>query len=58
MVVEALLVMVEEGIVHARSERLVDWEEMWDGTTPESTTLLEVMVLVAETAGHPIEAKE
>jgi len=58
MVVEALLVMVEVGIVHARLERLVEWEEMWDGTTPESAALLGVMVLVAETAGCPIEAKE
>ena len=32
MVVEALSVMVVVGIVDARSERLVDWEEMWDGT--------------------------
>ena len=58
MVVEALLVMVVVGIVDARSERLVDWEEMWDGMTPESAALLEVMVLVAETAGRPVEAKE
>ena len=58
MVVEALLVMVVVGIVDARLERLVEWEEMWDGTTHESTTLLGVMVLVAETAGRPVEAKE
>ena len=58
MVVEALLVMVVVGIVDARLERLVEWEEMWDGTTPESTTLLGVMVLVPETAGRPVEAKE
>jgi len=58
MVVEALLVMAVVGIVDARSERLVEWEEMWDGTTPESTALLRVMVLVADTAGRPVEAKE
>ena len=58
MVVEAFLVMVVVGIVDARLERLVEWKEMWDGTTPESTTLLGVMVLIAETTGHPIEAKE
>ena len=58
MVVEALLVIVVVGIVDARSERLEDWEEMWDGTTPKSKALLGVMVLVAETAGRPIEAKE
>ena len=40
MVVEALLVMVVVGIVDARLERLVEWEEMWDGTTPESAALL------------------
>ena len=28
----------------------------WD--TPESTALLGVMVVVAETAGRPVEAKE
>ena len=54
MVVEALLVMVVVGIVDARLERLVEW----DGTTPQSAALLGVMVLVAETAGRPIEAKE
>jgi len=58
IVVEALLVMVVVGIVDARSERLVEWEEMWDGTTPESVALLGVMVLVAEIAGRPVEAKE
>jgi len=58
MVVEALLVMVVLGIVDARLERLVEWEEMWDGTTPESATLRGVMVLVAETAGRPVEADE
>ena len=58
MVVEALLVMVVVGIVDARLERLVEWEEMWDGTTPESAALLGVMVLVPETAGRPVEAKE
>jgi len=58
MVVEALWVMVVVGIVDARLERLVEWEEMWDGTTPESATLLGVMVLVAETAGRPVKAKE
>jgi len=58
MVVEALLVMVVVGIVDARLERLVEWEEMWDGTTPECATLFGVMVLVAETAGRPVEAKE
>jgi len=31
---------------------------MWNGTTPESAVLLGVMVLVAEIAGDPIEAKE
>jgi len=50
--------MVVVGIVDARLERLVEWEEMWDGTTPESTTLLGVTVLVLETAGRPVEAKE
>ena len=44
MVVEALSVMVVVGIVDARSERLVDWKEMWDGTTPKCATLLGVMV--------------
>ena len=58
MVVEALLVMVVVGIMDARLERLVEWEEMWDGTTPESVALLGVMVLVPETAGRPVEAKE
>ena len=58
MVVEALLVMVVVGIVDARLERLVEWEEMWDGTTPESAALLGVMVLVAERVGRPVEAKE
>jgi hypothetical protein len=58
MVVEALSVMVVVGIVDARSERLVDWEEMWDGMTPESVALLGVMVVVAETVGRPVEAKE
>ena len=58
MVVEALLVMVVVGIVDARLERLVEWEEMWDGTTPESVALLGVMVLVPETAGRSVEAKE
>jgi len=58
MVVEALLVMVVVGIVDARSERLVEWEEMWDGMNPKSVALLGVMVLVAETAGRPVEAKE
>jgi hypothetical protein len=58
MVVEALLVMVVVGIVDARLERLVEWEEMWDGTTPESAALLWVMVLVPETARRPVEAKE
>lgn len=57
MVVEALLVMVVVGIVDARLERLVEWEEMWDGTTPESAALLGVMVLVAETAGRPSRPK-
>ena len=56
--VEALLVMVVVGIVDARLERLVEWEEMWDGMTPESAALLGVMVLVPETAGRPVEAKE
>jgi len=50
--------MVVAGIVDARSERLVDWEEMWDRTILESATLLVVMVVVAETAGHPVKAKE
>ena len=58
MVVEALLVMVVVGIVDARLERLVEWEEMWDRMTPESAALLGVMVLVVETAGRPVEAKE
>ena len=40
MVVEALLVMAVVGIVDARLERLVEWKEMWDGTTPESAALL------------------
>ena len=38
----------------ARLERLVEWEEMWDGMTPESAALLGVMVLVVETAGRPV----
>jgi len=58
MVVEALLVMVVVGIEDARLERLVEWKDMWDGTTSESAALLGVMVLVVETAGRPVEAKE
>jgi len=34
-------------MVDARSERVVDWDEMWDGTTPKSVALLGVMVVVA-----------
>ena len=58
MVVEALLVMVVVGIEDARLERLVEWKDMWDGTTSESAALLGVMVLVVETGGRPVEAKE
>jgi len=34
-------------MVTTRTRRVVDWEEMWDGTTPESSALHGVMVVVA-----------
>jgi len=59
MVGEALKVRMVEG----RSERVVDSKEMWyhrhlQGTTPESVVLLRAAVMVAQTTGRPVEAKE
>jgi len=50
-------------MVEQRSVRMVDSEEMWyhrhlEGTTPELAVLLGATVVVAQTTGHPIEAKE
>ena len=50
-------------MVERRSERVVDSEEIWyhqhlDGTTPESVVLLGMKVVVAQTTGRLVEAKE
>jgi len=50
-------------MVEQRSKRVVDSEEMWylrhlEGTTPESAVLLGTTVVVAQTTGRPVEAKE
>jgi len=50
-------------MVERRSERVVDSEEIWyhrhlEWTTLESAVLLRAMVVVAQTTGRPVEAKE
>jgi len=50
-------------MMERRSERVVDSEEMryhrhLEGTTPESAVLLGATVVVAQTIGCPVEAKE